>query len=169
MDKEIVKRMLKDAKGIYGSMYGDTYIDFHSYYKRDKIIFIEKQCLDIGENCLTFVWGMPGPDVNYYYYDKYGKTWAFNQCDIEEPELPTGCARCKRCIYAPMQWGKNEVSLPKECPRSKLIISGIINLKNDFDGGCKTGIENPNKWIVYPIYKPRKEDLYKVMFVQEGD
>jgi len=33
-------------------------------------------------DCLIFVWGWPGPDVNFYEFKDYGITWSFIKEDL---------------------------------------------------------------------------------------
>ena len=73
-------------KGIYAYMYGHPTInvvrDGKPSIEPDKIIFIEREKLDIGSNGFVYVWGWPGPDYNYYDYDDYGITWALTEDEL---------------------------------------------------------------------------------------
>lgn len=71
---------------IYGYMYGQPYINTSHGLEKDKIIEIPKKQVQLGKNgdCLYYVWGWPGPDINLYMFEDYGKTWAFSREEINE-------------------------------------------------------------------------------------
>ena len=70
---------LPDDGAIYVTMYG---YDHH----KDKIIDISKRWLHESRqgDCLIFVYAMPGPEYNLYYFKDYGKTWAFSMEDFAD-------------------------------------------------------------------------------------
>ena len=79
----------KRTKGIYAYMYGTPFIhtsdkNGKDVQKRDKVIFIEKEKLQVTPVGIIFVWGMPGPDYNYYYYKDYAITWAFHEDELRK-------------------------------------------------------------------------------------
>lgn len=48
---------------------------------------VKKGDIYIGRYGFVFVYGGPGPDAERYFYDDYGKTWAFAKNEID---IPTG-------------------------------------------------------------------------------
>jgi len=74
MTKEEALKRLDDAGGIFGHMYGS---------KKEKIIYIKKDELEIYDDRFIEVWGWPGPDYTSYYYKDYGETWAFQKEELE--------------------------------------------------------------------------------------
>ena len=89
-NKEIYSNLYHTG-GIYGYMYGQR-SKFHSLEK--DIIFIKSKNLKVSKqaDCFIYVWGWPGPDVNFYQFKDYGKTWSFNKEDLigeEEVDLET--------------------------------------------------------------------------------
>lgn len=66
-----------DDTRIYITMYGMG-------YWKDEIIDVPKSCLDYFESkdSFAYVWGMPGPDYNRYFFKDYGNTWAFSREDF---------------------------------------------------------------------------------------
>lgn len=36
------------------------------------------------EDAFYYIWGWPGPDVNIYKFEDYGKTWAFRKRDFQK-------------------------------------------------------------------------------------
>lgn len=77
-----------DNRPIYGYMYGYPYVysveKDGSYWRKDRVIQIEKKKIELGRNkdCFIFVWGGPGPDFNIYRFPDYGITWAFSEDEI---------------------------------------------------------------------------------------
>lgn len=90
---EIYERLCSnDCNGIYGCMYGQPWMHCGGidgdHWERDKVLFIEKEGLQMGHTGLIYIWGWPGPDYNFYGFDDYGKTWAFTEDEIEDPGDP---------------------------------------------------------------------------------
>jgi len=84
MDREDVLKLryaaLPDDGVIYGTMYG---MDHH----KDEIMGIPKRDLFVAQqsqDSLIYIWGMPGPDYNRYFFKDYGKTWAFSMEDFTD-------------------------------------------------------------------------------------
>lgn len=73
---QIVADALK--RGFYGTMYGQKYA------KGDKLIFIKPGEAWASNDVLFFRWGYPGPDVNTYKPEDYGKTWALTGGELTE-------------------------------------------------------------------------------------
>ena len=165
MDKETALSRLENFDGIYGTMYGQTWLHFSEYNLRDEVVFIDKKCLKVWDNGFMYIWGGPGPDYNVYKWEDFGVTWGFTPHDIKDQDVPEGCVLCKRCMYVPMTFGNNSVSLPEKCPLSKEILSGRQVLADDFDGCCNKGRESENAGRSWPLYFPTKEDLYDIKFV----
>lgn len=67
--------------GIWGEMYGRK---ISSKTQEDELIWIDQKNLTISKqgDCLIFVWGWPGPDVNFYEFKDYGITWSFIKEDL---------------------------------------------------------------------------------------
>ena len=74
---------LKKYNGIYGYMYGERN---HYNSIEEDIIFIPQKDLQISKqaDCFIYIWGWPGPDVNFYKFKDYKKTWSFNKEDLLE-------------------------------------------------------------------------------------
>lgn len=69
------------AKFMYGLMYGT----------RNKLNPIEEDITELNytnlelsknEDCFIFIWGWPGPDVNFYEFNDYGVTWSFSKEEL---------------------------------------------------------------------------------------
>lgn len=75
-----------DCKGIYAYMYGKPTINVvrngKTTEEQDKVIFIEREKLEVDFTGLTYVWGWPGPDFNFYKYSDYGITWALTEEEL---------------------------------------------------------------------------------------
>ena len=71
---------LPDDGVLYVTMYG---LDI----SKDDVLPITKKGLDLSKdwNSFIFIWGMPGPDYNRYYFKDYGRTWVFDLEDFCEP------------------------------------------------------------------------------------
>ena len=90
MNNKEIYTNLYHTGGIYGYMYGQR---IKSHPIEDDILFIKQKDLKISKqaDCFLYVWGWPGPDVNFYYFKDYGKTWSFNKEDlIREEEINLG-------------------------------------------------------------------------------
>lgn len=83
-NKEIYSNLYNKG-GIYGYMYGQR---IESRPIEEDIVFISKKYLQIGKHadCFIYVWGWPGPDVNFYEFKDYGKTWSFDKEDLIRKE-----------------------------------------------------------------------------------
>lgn len=83
-NKEIYSNLYHTG-GIYGYMYGQR--NLHKPIEED-IIFIKQKELQISKqaDCFMYIWGWPGPDVNFYEFKDYGKTWSFNKDDLIRKE-----------------------------------------------------------------------------------
>lgn len=73
---QIVADALKH--GFYGTMYGEKYA------RGVKLVFIEPGKAWASNGDLFFRWGYPGPDVNTYKPEDYGKTWALTGGELTE-------------------------------------------------------------------------------------
>jgi hypothetical protein len=83
-NKEKIKALIESGEEfkIFATMYGGT-------LKNDKVLEIN---LKHNRNCyfsryddgFFYVWGWPGPDMNFYKWEDYGKKWAFTTDDFEE-------------------------------------------------------------------------------------
>lgn len=167
MDKYDVLQNLKTYGGIYAYMYGSPYLNFGDHKEVDKIVFLDKDELRIGDNSFTYIWGWPGPDYNVYEFADYEKTWAFREYDIVTPTPPDGMCPCEECIYQPMRWGKNTVSLPKQCPLSEAIIGGYSKMPDQAKGYCGRGVRSTSH-AISPKYTPTADDLYTVVYRKQA-
>lgn len=72
------KYTIKNHDGIYADMYGRVVKDVSD------IIFIKKEELKttVQNDAFWFRWGWPGPDINFYYFKDYGKTWAWTKEEL---------------------------------------------------------------------------------------
>lgn len=77
---QIVADALKH--GFYGTMYGEKYA------QGVKLVFIEPGKAWVSNDVLFFRWGYPGPDVNTYKPEDYGKTWALTEAELTESIQP---------------------------------------------------------------------------------
>ena len=79
---EIRFKFYSKSTKFYGTMYGGPY----GLHEWDKILKIDKKdikfCKD--EDAFYYVWGWPGPDINIYSFEDYGKTWAFRKRDFRK-------------------------------------------------------------------------------------
>lgn len=73
---QIVADALKH--GFYGTMYGEKYA------QGVKLVFIEPGKAWASNGDLFFRWGFPGPDMNTYKPEDYGKTWALTEAELTE-------------------------------------------------------------------------------------
>ena len=73
---QIVADALKH--GFYGTMYGEKYA------QGVKLVFIEPGKAWASNGDLFFRWGFPGPDMNTYKPEDYGKTWALTEAELIE-------------------------------------------------------------------------------------
>lgn len=84
MNKEEIITKLFKSKCIYGTMYGEP------YEENNRLVSIKISELYYGEwgsrPYISFIWGMPGPDITTYYFSDYGKTWAFTKKELEKSE-----------------------------------------------------------------------------------
>ena len=84
-----------DTDCIYGYMYGQPTILVHTLTglveKPDEIVSIKKRSLYLSkdEDCFIYIWGMPGPDANFYEFKDYGVTWAFTKDELCFATNPT--------------------------------------------------------------------------------
>lgn len=65
---------------MYGNPCGQDWTDQLIRIEISKLIFFED-----GEG-FAFIWGWPGPDMNIYNCEDYGKTWCFYRNEM--PEVP---------------------------------------------------------------------------------
>lgn len=85
-NKQIIEKYESESvKSIFGYMFGKPFIISNLGIRKDRIIEIRKECLELGESGTSFVyvWGMPGPDFNIYWFSDYGITWAFTKEELE--------------------------------------------------------------------------------------
>lgn len=93
---DIVKRF-KESDCIYGRMYGNEYrtIYDHGKVRREKELVLKLDIKTDGielheeKEMLLFTWGWPGPDYNIYRFADYGKTWSFDEGELEEYDRTT--------------------------------------------------------------------------------
>ena len=91
-NNEIRYKFYSPKTKFYGTMYGGPYGES----EWDKILEINKKDIEFcqNEDAFYYIWGWPGPDVNFYYFKDYGLTWAFNKNDFiskEEVEHDSNC------------------------------------------------------------------------------
>lgn len=83
MDNEQILKIFQsaDTEYIYGEMYG---LHKGAQDKR-RFLKIKKEELRLSaqKNCFIYLWGGPGPDINFYKFKDYGDTWAFCKKDIQ--------------------------------------------------------------------------------------
>ena len=89
---EIRYKFYSPSSKFYGTMYGGPY----GKSKFDTIEEINKKYIKFckNEDAFYFVWGWPGPDINFYYFKDYGITWAFDVNDFigkEEVKHDSNC------------------------------------------------------------------------------
>lgn len=88
MSKEEAVKILEKQGYIFGYLFGEPYVNVTSLADntekkvKDKVIKIEGSKLEILEDCFAYVWGWPGPDVNYYRFSRYGYNWSFDEKDL---------------------------------------------------------------------------------------
>lgn len=78
---DLISRLIK-TDYIYASMYGSPK-DQKIVVKSSELYYTENPVL--GGPAIYFIWGWPGPDTTILLLKDYGKTWAF---EIEEFEQP---------------------------------------------------------------------------------
>ena len=83
-NNEIRYKFYSPKTKFYGTMYGGPYGES----EWDKILEINKKDIEFcqNEDAFYYIWGWPGPDVNFYYFKDYGLTWAFNKNDFIRKE-----------------------------------------------------------------------------------
>lgn len=91
-NNEIRYKFYSPKNKFYGTMYGGPYGES----ELDKILEINKKDIKFCQNkdAFYYIWGWPGPDVNFYYFKDYGLTWAFNKNDFirkEEVKHDSNC------------------------------------------------------------------------------
>ena len=91
-NNEIRYKFYSQKTKFYGTMYGGPYGES----EWDKILEINKKDIEFcqNEDAFYYIWGWPGPDVNFYYFKDYGLTWAFNKNDFirkEEVKHDSNC------------------------------------------------------------------------------
>lgn len=64
---------------IWGEMYGRKCTDNNAI-----VLELDKTELQRSktDDSVAYVWGMPGPDYNIYYFKDYGITWAFTREEL---------------------------------------------------------------------------------------
>lgn len=71
---------LKDDDKIWATMYGEN------LEKTDAevcILQIPKKNLERwSDKAMYYIWGLPGPDFNIYYFEDYGKSWALTKEEL---------------------------------------------------------------------------------------
>ena len=89
--KNIINKFKSEPK-FYGTMYGQDIVHIGGingrYSELDRVIEISKSKLELTKNNdgFIFIWGMPGPDYNIYWFKDYGITWAFELKDFKNKE-----------------------------------------------------------------------------------
>ena len=88
---EIIKKYeSEDVKSIFGFMYGQPFVNVFKngnlVREKDRVIEIRKEALDLSRkrDGFFYVWGMPGPDYNFYRFSDYGITWAFTAEELAD-------------------------------------------------------------------------------------
>lgn len=77
MTRDEMISKLKEQQYFYGFMYVSGHVADGDIIK----INIDR-AVTITPNIIYFIWGMPGPDYNTYYFSDYGKTWAFTKEEL---------------------------------------------------------------------------------------
>ncbi len=89
MTKQKLLEIFKDKEFIefYGYMYGSpTYKVYGPEGLRiedDEIVKVIERKDRVKEDGIVYIWGMPGPDLNFYKFSDYGKTWALTEEEIK--------------------------------------------------------------------------------------
>ena len=79
MEINEIKRLFDDPNTkFYGRIYGDV-------IPATEIVEIKKEKLGItaSRDAFYYIWGWPGPDVTFYKFENYGKSWAFRMEDFK--------------------------------------------------------------------------------------
>lgn len=81
----INKYLSHQIKSIYAYMYCSSHQGMGDIIQIPKknLKFFDSKKLRKYNPCLIYVWGWPGPDYNTYYFQDYGKTWAFSKEELE--------------------------------------------------------------------------------------
>ena len=74
-----------DTKYIYAYMYCSSHQGMGDIIQipKEDLKFFDSKKLRKYSPYLIYVWGWPGPDYNTYYFQDYGKTWAFSKEELE--------------------------------------------------------------------------------------
>lgn len=77
-----LKQEVLEHETIFSLMYSPTFVDSRSL--EDQIVEIEVSKLQWykNEEGFMYVWGWPGPDMNDYTRETYGKGWAYTKEEI---------------------------------------------------------------------------------------
>lgn len=82
----INKYLSHQIKSIYAYMYCSSHQgmgDIIQIPKKD-LEFFDSKKLRKYNPYLIYIWGWPGPDYNIYYFQDYGKTWAFSKEELQQ-------------------------------------------------------------------------------------
>lgn len=82
-NKTILYNIVKEHDKIYSLLYSPTRIPGNL---KEQIIEIDTNKLNWSKDHQIFyyIWGYPGPDLNRYTIETYGKGWAFTREEIFE-------------------------------------------------------------------------------------
>ena len=83
-NKEKIKALIESGEEftIFGTMYGGIY-DLHNKIIEIKLKHNKNCYFSRNDDGFFYVYGGPGPDMNLYKWEDYGKTWAFDEGDFE--------------------------------------------------------------------------------------
>ena len=75
MNKELFESL--NPTVIYGEFYGRHKNNEHAEYVEIEIFKLKQY-----DDGLLYVWGWPGPDMNFYSWEEYGDTWALTKKEL---------------------------------------------------------------------------------------
>lgn len=89
MTKQEILEIFKDNEFVefYGYMYGSPSYELFTpdgvRIIHDDIVKVVERKDRVKEEGIAYVWGMPGPDLTFYKFSDYGKTWALTEEEIK--------------------------------------------------------------------------------------